>query len=188
MQLCLWIFWRLGETRKNSSATSRRCRRHFRQSKTTFRSKKAARQPRRKSSTISSLTLTIYPHLWRRMALWRGGSAREIFWRFPHPKPSPRSRPRRYERRLSPPSTNKHVEITGEPGAREVSVVADQMVLLWTAGASMLASQTTGLERPTPGAGSLVLATPSTGKERPIPGVRVLGTAAPSAGKEGPVL
>jgi hypothetical protein len=103
LQLCLWIFWRLGETRKNSSATSRRRRRHFRQSKTTFRSKKTARQPRRKSSTISPLTLTIYPHLWRRMALWRAEALAKFFRRFPHPKPSPRSRSRRYERRLSPP-------------------------------------------------------------------------------------
>jgi hypothetical protein len=57
-----------------------------------------------------------------------------------------------------PHSTNKHVENTGEPGARGVSVAVNQMVLLWTARASMLASQTTGLERPTPGAGALVLA------------------------------
>ncbi len=29
------------------------------------------------------LTLTIYPHLWRRMTLWRGESAREIFLALP---------------------------------------------------------------------------------------------------------
>jgi hypothetical protein len=61
------------------------------------------------------LTLTIYPHLWRRMTLWRGGSAREFFRRRPYAKSSSSSRPRRYERRQPPPSANNDAEMAGEP-------------------------------------------------------------------------
>ncbi len=51
----------------------------------------------------------------------------------------------------------------GNRRMREENVAADQMMLLWTAGASMLAAQSTGMERPAPGARVLVLAAPSTG-------------------------
>ncbi len=75
----------------------------------------------------------------------------------------------------------------GSRRAQELSVAAELMVLLWTARAAMLASQPTGLKRPTLGAGALELAapsteTPSTGCKRPVPGMRVFVSAAPSTG------
>ncbi len=75
----------------------------------------------------------------------------------------------------------------GSRRTQELSVAAELMVLRWTARAARLASQPTGLKRPTLGAGVLELAVPptetaSTRKGRPVQGMRVLVSAAPSTG------
>jgi hypothetical protein len=84
--------------------------------KTTYWSRETILQLLKKGQPISLLLLFIYPHFRRRMAIWRGGSACEVFWRRLHAKSFSSPSHRLY---ISvddiPPIENNNVVVTGEP-------------------------------------------------------------------------